>query len=52
MIKADRFDVSAKGVYLIAVTPFRDNGDLDLESTDRMVDFYIGSSRNSVGKCA
>ena len=35
------FDSSAKGVYLIAVTPFKDNGDLDLESTDRMVDFYL-----------
>lgn len=34
-------DTSAKGVYLIAVTPFRDNGELDLESTDRMVDFYL-----------
>lgn len=34
-------DPSARGVYLIAVTPFRDNGELDLESTDRMVDFYI-----------
>jgi 4-hydroxy-tetrahydrodipicolinate synthase len=34
-------DESAKGVYVIAVTPFTDNGALDLESTDRMVDFYI-----------
>lgn len=41
MMNANKFDASAKGVYLIAVTPFRDNGDLDLESTDRMVDFYI-----------
>lgn len=36
-----QLDPSAKGVYLIAVTPFKDNGDLDLESTDRMVDFYL-----------
>jgi 4-hydroxy-tetrahydrodipicolinate synthase len=34
-------DASAKGVYLITVTPFKENGDLDLESTDRMVDFYL-----------
>ena len=34
-------DASAKGVYLIAVTPFTDNGALDLDSTDRMVDFYL-----------
>lgn len=41
MTNANLFDASARGVYLIAVTPFRDNGELDLESTDRMVDFYI-----------
>lgn len=35
------FDATARGVYLIAVTPFTDSGDLDLESTDRMVDFYL-----------
>jgi 4-hydroxy-tetrahydrodipicolinate synthase len=36
-----RFDTSAKGVYLITVTPFADDGALDLASTDRMVDFCI-----------
>ena len=30
----------AKGVYVIAVTPFTDNGALDLDSVDSMVDFY------------
>jgi 4-hydroxy-tetrahydrodipicolinate synthase len=35
-------DESAKGVYVIAVTPFADDAALDLESTDRMVDFYLG----------
>ena len=34
-------DSNAKGVYLIAVTPFTDSGALDLASTDRMVDFYL-----------
>lgn len=34
-------DTSAKGVYLIAVTPFSDSGALDLASTDRMVDFCL-----------
>ncbi|SNT08944.1 4-hydroxy-tetrahydrodipicolinate synthase [Noviherbaspirillum humi] len=34
-------DSSAKGAYLIAVTPFADDGSLDLASTDRMVDFYL-----------
>ncbi len=32
---------AASGVYVIAVTPFLDDGALDLESTDRMVDFYL-----------
>src|SRR3954469_20494432 len=36
-----RFDPSAKGVYLITVTPFTDAGALDLASTDRMVDFCL-----------
>jgi 4-hydroxy-tetrahydrodipicolinate synthase len=31
----------AKGVFVIAVTPFNDAGELDLASTDRMVDFYL-----------
>jgi 4-hydroxy-tetrahydrodipicolinate synthase len=30
----------AKGVYVIAVTPFAENGALDLASIDSMVDFY------------
>ncbi|MBD3624529.1 MAG: dihydrodipicolinate synthase family protein [Rhodobacteraceae bacterium] len=29
------------GVFVIAATPFAENGALDLESTDRMVDFYL-----------
>ncbi len=36
-----KLDASARGVYLIAVTPFTDNGELDLASTDRMVDFCL-----------
>ena len=31
---------STKGVFVIAVTPFTDNGALDHGSIDRMVDFY------------
>jgi 4-hydroxy-tetrahydrodipicolinate synthase len=34
-------DESAKGVYVIAVTPFTERGELDLSSTDRLVDFYL-----------
>ncbi|HLJ71053.1 MAG TPA: dihydrodipicolinate synthase family protein [Roseiarcus sp.] len=34
-------DESARGVFLIAATPFKDDGALDLESADRMTDFYL-----------
>jgi len=37
----NKLEPSAKGVYLIAVTPFTDSGALDLASTDRMVDFCL-----------
>lgn len=33
-------DETAKGVFTIAVTPFLPDGTLDLDSVDRMVDFY------------
>ena len=36
-----RLDESAAGVYVIAATPFLPDGALDLDSTDRMVDFYL-----------
>jgi 4-hydroxy-tetrahydrodipicolinate synthase len=36
-------DETAKGVYAIAATPFAEDGSLDLESTDRMVEFYLDS---------
>lgn len=32
---------AAAGVYVIAATPFLPDGALDLDSTDRMVDFYL-----------
>lgn len=35
------FDETAAGVYIIAVTPFTVQGELDLDSTDNMVDFYL-----------
>ena len=35
-------DISANGVYVIAVTPFADDGALDPAGIDRMVDFYVG----------
>ncbi|WP_431299230.1 dihydrodipicolinate synthase family protein [Tabrizicola sp. BL-A-41-H6] len=36
-----RLTETARGVYVIAVTPFLPDGGFDLESTDRMVDFYL-----------
>ncbi|MBB5514517.1 4-hydroxy-tetrahydrodipicolinate synthase [Rubricella aquisinus] len=34
-------DETAKGVFTIAVTPFTSDGALDLDSVDRMTDFYL-----------
>ncbi|HVE48694.1 MAG TPA: dihydrodipicolinate synthase family protein [Casimicrobiaceae bacterium] len=34
---------NARGVYVIAPTPFREDGALDLVSIDRLVDFYVES---------
>ena len=36
-----RLDETAAGVFVIAVTPFRPDGSLDLEGADRMVEFYL-----------
>lgn len=41
-------DESAKGVYIIAVTPFSDDGSLDLNSTDRMVDACLESGVSGI----
>jgi 4-hydroxy-tetrahydrodipicolinate synthase len=32
---------SARGVYIISVTPFDERGALDLDGTDRLIDFYV-----------
>ena len=37
----NKLDESASGVYIISATPFTESGDLDLDSTDRLVDFYL-----------
>lgn len=37
-----KLDASAAGVYVIAATPFRQDGALDLGSIDRLTDFYRG----------
>ena len=33
----------SEGVFIISATPFTENGELDLGSTDSMVDFYLNS---------
>ena len=45
---AKLIDETARGVYIIAATPFIDDGTLDLESTDRMVDFYLESGVDGI----
>lgn len=35
------FDASAKGVYVIAPTPFHDDGRVDGASTERMTEFFL-----------
>lgn len=42
------FNESAKGVYLITVTPFTPDGALDLQSTDRLIDFYLQAGVNGL----
>jgi 4-hydroxy-tetrahydrodipicolinate synthase len=41
-------DESAKGVFIISATPFQTDGALDLESTDRMVDYYLGAGVSGI----
>ncbi|MDG2377232.1 MAG: dihydrodipicolinate synthase family protein [Woeseiaceae bacterium] len=36
-----KLDESANGVYIISATPFTETGALDLESTDKLADFYL-----------
>lgn len=37
----EKISETTKGVYIIAATPFTDSGELDLESTDSLTDFYL-----------
>ncbi len=36
-----RLDEKVRGVFVISVTPFKDDGSLDLDSLDRVTDFYL-----------
>jgi len=35
------FNAQTKGVYIISATPFKEDQSLDLESADRLTDFYL-----------
>ncbi|MDM0077247.1 dihydrodipicolinate synthase family protein [Variovorax sp. J2P1-59] len=37
----EKLSETSKGVYIIAATPFTDEGELDLASTDSLTDFYL-----------
>lgn len=41
-------NASARGVYLITVTPFTPDGALDLEGIDRLIDFYLDAGANGL----
>jgi 4-hydroxy-tetrahydrodipicolinate synthase len=45
---AAQFNERATGVYLITVTPFKPDGALDLQSTDRLIDFYLQAGANGL----
>jgi 4-hydroxy-tetrahydrodipicolinate synthase len=41
IMSAQLINEKSEGVYVISATPFTDHGALDLESTDRLIDFYL-----------
>ncbi len=41
-MSAGKLNEQAKGVFIIAATPFTDEGALDLSSVDTLTDFYLG----------
>ncbi len=43
-----RLTAEARGVYIIAATPFTENGALDLASIDRLMDFYTGKGVDGI----
>ncbi|MFO1350252.1 MAG: dihydrodipicolinate synthase family protein [Gammaproteobacteria bacterium] len=41
MMTTHRISEASKGVYVIAATPFTERGEIDFNSTDRLMDFYL-----------
>jgi 4-hydroxy-tetrahydrodipicolinate synthase len=46
--KGGKLTEAAKGVYIIAATPFTDDGALDLPSVDTLTDFYLRCGVNGL----
>jgi hypothetical protein len=44
VMSAGKLTEQAKGVYIIAATPFTDDGALDLQSVDRLIEFIWGAA--------
>lgn len=42
------FDETASGLYIISVTPFLDDGTLDLPGVDQLVDFYLAQKVSGI----
>lgn len=43
-----RIDEGSSGVFVIAATPFSEDGRLDLESTDSLIDFYLDAGADGL----
>lgn len=43
-----QIDETARGVYIISATPFADDGAIDWDSTDRLMDFYLEAGVDGV----
>ncbi len=43
-----KLDEQAQGVYIISATPFSDDGSIDMESADRLTDFYLEKQVNGI----
>ena len=47
-MSAGKLNEQAKGVFIIAATPFTDDGALDLQSVDTLTDFYLRLRRSRI----
>lgn len=43
-----RLTEEAKGIFIISATPFAEDGRLDLESTDKLTDFYLSKGVHGI----